>query len=122
MTSWDAEGRGFVTDVFFPADMIKTPIEPNKLCQLLMGELWLNIKKWKREQIKKIYAPSTAVGDEMCRSMDCKVVPVDNPRQAFGFKFGPALPGTICALEGNKICYNFKCTDVKSIPLSALTY
>ena len=76
-------------------------------------------QKWQREQILRIFAPSTAGGDAMCRSMDCKIVGKDQPRRAFGFRFGPAVPGTICAVEGNKICYNFKCTDISAVPASA---
>ncbi|OWA52041.1 hypothetical protein BV898_16499 [Hypsibius exemplaris] len=44
----------------------------------------------------------------------------DAPGKAFGFRFGPAVPGTSCAVDRQKVCYNFKCTDIHSIPQSAL--
>ncbi|XP_055341403.1 A disintegrin and metalloproteinase with thrombospondin motifs 19-like [Paramacrobiotus metropolitanus] len=107
--------RQFSFKTHFLGVIVRNPLDATDLCRLLLGPVWMTFKKVRKNQIQKIYSPPTETGDALCRSLDCKVVGVDNPSRQFGVKFGPAMAGTACSPNKDKICYNFKCIDKDAI-------
>lgn len=96
--------------------MVSKPIDPSNLCNFLFGEFWLTTKKWRRQDIKEVFASGTRVGNDMCQALECRLKSVAEPRSSYSLKFGPALPGTLCDPKGGKACYNFQCVETSQIP------